>query len=72
MKTTKTACPYCGVGCGLEVSPPATPGKVTNRDSKGNPTWQVRGDRSHPSSQGKVCLKGATVGEALDLSLIHI
>ena len=68
MKTTKTACPYCGVGCGLEVSPPATPGKVTNRDSQGNPTWQVRGDRSHPSSQGKVCLKGATVGEALDKS----
>ena len=55
---TKTLCPYCGVGCGLEVSPPAQPGKSTNRDSQGNPLWQVRGDRAHPSSQGKVCVKG--------------
>jgi len=68
MKPTKTLCPYCGVGCGLEVSPPAIPGKATHRDSQGNPIWQVRGDRSHPSSQGKVCVKGATVSEALDKS----
>ncbi|MEM1170739.1 MAG: nitrate reductase [Cyanobacteria bacterium P01_H01_bin.35] len=68
MKPTKTVCPYCGVGCGLEVSPPAMPGKATNRDNKGNPIWQVRGDRSHPSSKGQVCIKGATVSEALDKS----
>ncbi|MGB3509249.1 MAG: nitrate reductase [Microcoleaceae cyanobacterium] len=68
MEPTKTLCPYCGVGCGLDVLPPAMPGKATNRDSKGNPIWQVRGDRSHPSSQGKVCVKGATVAEALDKS----
>lgn len=63
---TKTLCPYCGVGCGLEVMPPAQPGKATNRDSEGNPLWQVRGDRSHPSSKGKVCVKGGTVAESLD------
>ena len=63
---TKTLCPYCGVGCGLEVSPPAQPGKAINRDSQGNPLWQVRGDRSHPSSKGKVCVKGGTVAESLD------
>jgi ferredoxin-nitrate reductase len=64
---TKTLCPYCGVGCGLEVSPPARPGgKATHRDSQGNPIWQVRGDRTHPSSQGMVCVKGATVSESLD------
>ena len=63
---TKTLCPYCGVGCGLEVSPPAQPGKPTNRDSQGNPLWQVRGDRAHPSSKGKVCVKGGTVAESLD------
>ena len=62
----KTLCPYCGVGCGLEVLPPAQSGKATNRDSEGNPLWQVRGDRSHPSSKGKVCVKGATVAESLD------
>jgi ferredoxin-nitrate reductase len=64
--TTKTLCPYCGVGCGLEVAPPSQPGKETNRDSEGNPIWKVRGDRDHPSSQGMVCVKGATIAEALD------
>ncbi len=63
---TKTLCPYCGVGCGLEVLPPARPGKATHRDGQGNPIWQVRGDRDHPSSQGMVCVKGATVSESLD------
>ena len=64
----KTLCPYCGVGCGLEVLPPAQSGKTTNRDSQGNPLWSVRGDRSHPSSKGKVCVKGGTVAESLDKS----
>jgi ferredoxin-nitrate reductase len=64
--TTKTLCPYCGVGCGLEVAPPSQPGKETNRDSEGNPIWKVRGDRDHPSSRGMVCVKGATIAEALD------
>lgn len=62
----KTLCPYCGVGCGLEVLPPAQPGKAINRDSQGNPMWQVRGDRTHPSSKGKVCIKGGTITESLD------
>ncbi|MEO8893849.1 MAG: molybdopterin-dependent oxidoreductase, partial [Coleofasciculaceae cyanobacterium] len=61
----KTLCPYCGVGCGLEVSPPAVAGKQTSRDSEGNPMWKVQGDRTHPSSLGKVCIKGATVTEAI-------
>jgi ferredoxin-nitrate reductase len=63
---TKTLCPYCGVGCGLEASPPARPGRPVNRDSKGRPIWRVVGDKSHPSSQGMVCVKGATIAESLD------
>ncbi|MEH1930617.1 molybdopterin oxidoreductase family protein [Nostoc sp.] len=68
---TKTLCPYCGVGCGLEVSPPAQHGKATNRDSQGNPIWRVRGDKAHPSSQGMVCVKGATIAESLDKNRLH-
>ena len=49
-------CPYCGVGCGLELKPPA---------AAGDPHWTTRGDRLHPSSLGQVCVKGATVGETL-------
>jgi len=65
-ESTKTLCPYCGVGCGLEVLPPAQRGRATNRDSQGNPIWQVKGDRTHPSSKGMVCLKGATISESLE------
>ncbi len=61
----KTQCPYCGVGCGLEVFPPAMPGKIITRDQDGTPVWQARGDRQHPSSLGQVCVKGATIGESL-------
>jgi ferredoxin-nitrate reductase len=52
----KAQCPYCGVGCGLELRPPA---------DVADPQWSVRGDRDHPSSLGQVCIKGATVGETL-------
>ncbi|QDL08127.1 nitrate reductase catalytic subunit [Brasilonema octagenarum UFV-E1] len=70
-ESTKTVCPYCGVGCGLEVSPPAQLGKATHRDSHGNPIWRVRGDKAHPSSQGMVCVKGATIAESLDKNRLH-
>ena len=60
----KTVCPYCGVGCGLEVrQPSANKGKTL--DSEGNEIWKMMGDRNHPSSHGRVCIKGATVAEAI-------
>lgn len=58
--TSKTLCPYCGVGCGLEVSP------AKGRKAADDGEWVVRGDRAHPSSQGMVCVKGGTIAEALD------
>ncbi|QVV67190.1 molybdopterin oxidoreductase family protein [Synechococcus sp. LA31] len=63
--SVRSQCPYCGVGCGLELMPPAQPGQAVKRDAEGNPVWTARGDRQHPSSQGQVCIKGATVGDAL-------
>lgn len=60
MKSSKTLCPYCGVGCGLEVSP------ANKKTAAAGFDWTVQGDRTHPSSQGMVCVKGATVAEALD------
>lgn len=58
----KTLCPYCGVGCGLEVSQGANSAKAQ---------WKVTGDRAHPSSKGKVCVKGATIAESLDKSRLE-
>ncbi|MDH5546102.1 MAG: molybdopterin-dependent oxidoreductase [Gammaproteobacteria bacterium] len=53
-KHTKTTCPYCGVGCGIEVI-----------DQDGAIT--VRGDKSHPANYGRLCSKGASLHETLDL-----
>jgi ferredoxin-nitrate reductase len=57
----KTLCPYCGVGCGLEVSVQPASTSATGESE----TYKVRGDRDHPSSQGMICVKGATVAESL-------
>jgi ferredoxin-nitrate reductase len=59
---TTTLCPYCGVGCGLEVLS-STPGEAIDSEKI---SYKVRGDRAHSSSKGQVCVKGATVAEALD------
>lgn len=64
--STRTLCPYCGVGCGLEVLPPAQAGRETNQDSQDKLSAKVRGDRDHPSSLGMVCVKGSTVTESID------
>ncbi len=50
MTGTQTTCPYCGVGCGVVVSPD---GKVT-------------GDVTHPANFGRLCSKGSALGETLD------
>jgi ferredoxin-nitrate reductase len=64
MDIVKTLCPYCGVGCGLEVV-----GKNNqNQDLSG---WKVRGDRDHPSSQGMICVKGATIIESVDVDRLR-
>jgi assimilatory nitrate reductase catalytic subunit len=61
--TIKTTCAYCGVGCGIEA---------TIDDAK---THQVtiKDDPSHPSNFGKLCSKGAALGETVSLEgrLLH-
>ncbi|MFH8086655.1 MAG: formate dehydrogenase subunit alpha [Candidatus Aenigmatarchaeota archaeon] len=44
-----SVCPYCGVGCGLEVE--VEKGKI----AKINP------QKDHPISKGRLCIKGATL-----------
>jgi assimilatory nitrate reductase catalytic subunit len=57
----RTACPYCGVGCGVDATP----------DGKGGAT--VSGTTDHPANFGRLCVKGSTLGEtlALDGRLLH-
>ena len=59
--TTKTTCPYCGVGCGVLATPLETG------------TVQIEGDAEHPANLGRLCSKGAALGDTVDLGnrLLH-
>ena len=57
MTTTRTACSYCGVGCGIEVT--------TTTDAGARVIARVSGDRLHPANFGRVCTKGATHAEMM-------
>jgi assimilatory nitrate reductase catalytic subunit len=61
MKTIRTTCPYCGVGCGVR----ATVG--------GDRTVTISGDKAHPANAGKLCSKGTHLSETVGLEgrLLH-
>ncbi|MEM7632298.1 MAG: molybdopterin-dependent oxidoreductase [Pseudomonadota bacterium] len=52
---TRSTCPYCGVGCGVLLRP----------DGQGG--VDVRGDPEHPANFGRLCSKGAALGETVGL-----
>ncbi|MEX1033835.1 MAG: molybdopterin-dependent oxidoreductase [Cellvibrionaceae bacterium] len=55
---TCTTCPYCGVGCGV----------IATADMAGAPHGiEIQGDPEHPSSQGRLCVKGAALAETIGL-----
>jgi Anaerobic dehydrogenases, typically selenocysteine-containing len=51
----KTTCPYCGTGCGLLV------------EAGDDGTLSIKGDPEHPANYGRLCSKGAALGETVDL-----
>ncbi|MDP2357187.1 MAG: molybdopterin-dependent oxidoreductase [Beijerinckiaceae bacterium] len=59
--SVKTACPYCGVGCGV-LATPQDDGSVS-----------IAGDPDHPANFGRLCSKGSALGETLSLDdrLLH-
>ncbi|MFN3745290.1 MAG: molybdopterin-dependent oxidoreductase [Hyphomicrobiaceae bacterium] len=58
---TRTTCPYCGVGCGILARP------------RPDGTAEIAGDPEHPANFGRLCSKGAALGETLSLEdrLVH-
>jgi assimilatory nitrate reductase catalytic subunit len=60
----QTTCPYCGVGCGMKV----TPHEASPRSISGIESYQVTviGDKSHPANKGRLCVKGSSAGETVD------
>ena len=61
MNAIRTACPYCGVGCGVLATP----------DGAGGVT--IAGDPDHPANFGRLCSKGSALGETVSLEgrLLH-
>ncbi|MCC2637130.1 MAG: nitrate reductase [Moraxellaceae bacterium] len=61
--SVSTTCPYCGVGCGVKAT-------VTDVEAR---TVTIAGDESHPANAGRLCVKGAALGEtvALEGRLLH-
>jgi assimilatory nitrate reductase catalytic subunit len=55
LRTTRTTCPYCGVGCGVLATP----------DGKGGAA--ISGDGEHPANFGRLCSKGSALGETVAL-----
>ncbi|CAN5175521.1 nitrate reductase [soil metagenome] len=53
--SVRTTCPYCGVGCGIMATP----------DGRGGAT--IAADPEHPANRGRICSKGAALGETLSL-----
>ncbi|WP_348815557.1 nitrate reductase [Halomonas sp. H10-59] len=51
-EATGTTCPYCGVGCGVEL----------RRDGE---SVTLQGDRDHPANFGRLCVKGSALAETL-------
>ncbi len=54
-KTVKTICPYCGVGCGIQVTQDGDPGDVR---------FMPWGDA--PVNEGRICIKGGAATEVVD------
>jgi formate dehydrogenase major subunit len=54
-KQTKTICPYCGVGCGIQVQ---------EGDERGEMRFLPWGDA--PVNEGRVCIKGGAATEVVD------
>ncbi|MDE2403115.1 MAG: molybdopterin-dependent oxidoreductase [Sphingomonadales bacterium] len=60
MRTVRTTCAYCGVGCGIaaEVADPAIAGVRAVR---------IQGDGDHPANHGRLCSKGTHLAETVGL-----
>ncbi|MDB5520280.1 MAG: assimilatory nitrate reductase alpha subunit apoprotein [Tardiphaga sp.] len=56
LRTTRTTCPYCGVGCGVLATPDGGGGAA------------IAGDPEHPANFGRLCSKGSALGETLGLT----
>ena len=58
MTKIATTCAYCGVGCGVIADPGVN--AVARQVA-------IAGDKAHPANGGRLCIKGATLGDTVGL-----
>ena len=54
MEKVTAQCPYCGVGCGLEI--------IKDKNGK----VKIKGDKNHPATKGDLCLKPVPLPKVMD------
>ncbi len=66
-KIIQTTCPYCGVGCGMDISPKMAE-NPDNTPATGISSYEVKviGSERHPANYGRLCVKGSSAGETVD------
>ncbi|QRV23609.1 nitrate reductase [Marinomonas foliarum] len=52
----KTTCPYCGVGCGVNLTLPYSANEAVP---------PVSGDLEHPANFGRLCVKGSSLAQTI-------
>ncbi|MEM6325414.1 MAG: molybdopterin-dependent oxidoreductase [Pseudomonadota bacterium] len=53
LPSKRSTCPYCGVGCGVLLTPDGAGGLL------------VKGDPEHPANFGRLCSKGSALGDTV-------
>ncbi|MEM8802698.1 MAG: molybdopterin-dependent oxidoreductase [Pseudomonadota bacterium] len=53
LPSVRSTCPYCGVGCGVLLTPDGGGGLL------------VKGDPEHPANFGRLCSKGSALGDTV-------
>jgi len=54
--SVKTTCPYCGVGCGVNLTLPRSVNEAVP---------PVSGDEDHPANFGRLCVKGSSLAQTI-------
>ena len=54
--SVKTTCPYCGVGCGVNL---------IDAQSENERMPSVSGDMDHPANFGRLCVKGSSLAQTI-------
>jgi assimilatory nitrate reductase catalytic subunit len=56
VRSVRTTCAYCGVGCGIAAR------------WTGERRAEIKGDKAHPANRGSLCSKGTHLGETVGLA----